>query len=155
VREEQYPAFDMGGDGQEAVWESPGSAVHPSFNVQRPRLRLRSSNISLQIPHDIQPPSRLASGMGFSDTVAGLVDRLKPSSKSTSFSGIGSGNQGIVSFEDDVSSLLPTCRRCTHRLSHPQLTVPSSDDRLQTDDRIPCLSSLPQLHRHGLFRKCG
>ena len=47
--------------------------------------------------------------MGFSDTVAGLVDRLRPSSKFTSFSGIGSGNQGIVSFEDDVSSLLPTC----------------------------------------------
>lgn len=40
--------------------------------------------------------------MGFSDTVAGLVDRFKPSNKSTSFSGIGSGNQGIVSFEDDM-----------------------------------------------------
>ena len=41
--------------------------------------------------------------MGFSDTVTGLVDRFKPSNKPTSFSGIGSGNQGIVSFEDDVS----------------------------------------------------
>jgi len=40
--------------------------------------------------------------MGFSDTVAGLVDRLKPSHKSTSFSGIGNANQGIVSFEDDM-----------------------------------------------------
>jgi hypothetical protein len=43
--------------------------------------------------------------MGFSDTVTGLVDRLKPSNKLNSFSGIGSGNQGIVSFEEDVSSL--------------------------------------------------
>jgi hypothetical protein len=42
--------------------------------------------------------------MGFSDTVTGLVDRFKPSNKLTSFSGIGSGNQGIVSFEEDVSS---------------------------------------------------
>lgn len=46
--------------------------------------------------------------MGFSDTVAGLVDRLKPANKSSSFSGIGSGNQGIVSFEDEVSFLIPT-----------------------------------------------
>lgn len=40
--------------------------------------------------------------MGFSDTVAGLVDRLKPSNKLSSFSGIGSGNQGIVSFQDEM-----------------------------------------------------
>ena len=102
-------------------------AICSAFIVRRSRLRSRSSNHSLQIPHDIQPPSRLALDMGFSDTVAGLVDRLKPSSKPTSFSGIGSGNQGIVSFEDDVSSLQPTCRRCACRLSHlvPRLTNPS------------------------------
>jgi len=57
--------------------------------------------------------------MGFSDTVAGLVDRLKPSNKSTSFSGIGSGNQGIVSFEDDVSSLLPTRQQSTRHRTQP------------------------------------
>lgn len=70
-------------------------------------------------------PSRLASGMGFSDTVAGLVDRLKPSNKPTSFSGIGSGNHGIVSFEDDVSPLPPTCRQRVCRISHlvSQLTI--------------------------------
>lgn len=64
--------------------------------------------------------------MGFSDTVTGLVDRLKPSNKSTPFSGIGSGNQGIVSFEDDVSSLLPMRRQCARRLSHlgPRLIIP-------------------------------
>ena len=63
-----------------------------------------------QQPLSPDPPrypilSKLASVMGFSDTIGGLVDRLKPASKPTSFSGIGSGNHGIVSFEDDVSSL--------------------------------------------------
>lgn len=64
--------------------------------------------------------------MGLSDTVAGLVDRFKPSNKPTSFSGIGSGNHGIVNFEDDVSSLPSTCRQRSRRLLHlvSRLTVP-------------------------------
>ena len=108
-----------------AVWESLRSAVHLSFD-DRDYGHAATTSLS-RSPHDIQPPSKLALGMGFSDTVAGLVDRLKPSTKSTSFSGIGSGNQGIVSFEDDVSSLQPTCRGCARRLSHlvPRLTNPS------------------------------
>lgn len=94
--------------------------------------------------------------MGFSDTVVGLVDRLKPSNKSTSFSGIGSGNQGIVSFEDDVSSFLPTCRQRSRCFaSGPRLTIRSLDDRLQTNDRVPCLTNILQLYCHGMFRKRG
>ena len=87
----------------------------------------QQQHLSPDPPRYPSSSSRLALGMGFSDTVAGLVDRLKPSSKSTSFSGIGSGNQGIVSFEDDVSYLLPTCRQRIRRLSRlvPQLTIPS------------------------------
>ena len=63
--------------------------------------------------------------MGFSDTITGLVDRLNPSNKPTSFSGIGSGNQGIVSFQDDVSALLPACRQCPRHPSRmiPRLTI--------------------------------
>lgn len=63
--------------------------------------------------------------MGFSDTVQGLVDRLKPSSKPTKFSGIGSGNQGIISFEDDVSSLPLVSRQPTRHPSAlaPRLTI--------------------------------
>ena len=94
--------------------------------------------------------------MGFSDTVVGLVDRLKPSNKSTSFSGIGSGNQGIVSFEDDVSSLLPTYRQRSRRSAPgPRLTIRSLDDRLQTNDCVPCLSNILQLYCHGMFRERG
>jgi hypothetical protein len=75
----------------------------------------------LILHHTPSPPA-----MGLSDTITGLVDRLKPSNKSSSFSGIGSGNQGIVSFEDDVSSLLPAYRQCAGRVSPPvpRLTVP-------------------------------
>jgi hypothetical protein len=56
--------------------------------------------------------------MGFLDTLTGLVDRLKPSNKPTSFSGIGSGNQGIISFEDNVSFLPPISQ-----LIRPPLTI--------------------------------
>ena len=63
--------------------------------------------------------------MGFSDSIAGLVDRLKPSNKSTSFSGIGSGNHGIISFEDNVSSLSSIYQQLTLHLSTvaPRLMV--------------------------------
>ena len=112
----RHRGWRPGGVGKPAICSS-ASIVQPIGRSDA------AATSSLLIPHHIPSPP----AMGLSDTIAGLVDRLKPSNKSSSFSGIGSGNQGIVSFEDDVSSLLPAYRQCAGRVSPPvpRLTVPS------------------------------
>jgi hypothetical protein len=93
--------------------------------------------------------------MGFSDTVASLVDRLKPSNKSAPFSGIGSGNQGVVSFEDNVgfSYLCVDDAPATINCGSSTNVFFFADGHFQTHDCPPSLPNIPRLHRHGLFRK--
>ena len=110
------------------------SAVHPPSETTAPPLKIiflppspspHPTLPPLFKPFAISNPPKPAQHMGFSDTITGLVDRLKPTNKPTSFSGIGSGNQGARSFEDDVSSLPLVSKQpiCHLPTIAPRLTI--------------------------------